>query len=404
MKIAIDIDDTLNIVDRVGRAGAYIAAKKLPFKLVNETTNFFVETYDWQTEDVIRFIREGGITAFTDAEARPVAREALAAFRAQGHEVIILTSRQKEWFVNPEKVSRDWLEKRRIPYDSIVAEVWEKGAYCVEHGIDILIEDNLDVCLKAQALGIYTVLAVGKHNVARANEIAYGGANWKQIYAQVMRILQIGTLERLAYVSDGGNTAFSALLPRGDLVKSAHAVEKAAEDRGVPCRFRLTALEKKLDSVLETEGFPIVRTCECHVLEQIPPLPRSGSFIVTPEPSEEWLKAFYGFGKAEKDEAPKFSAMRGERRFFILYEGGRAIALGLSVRHGDTIGIYCLRVHPDFKRRGYGSALVERILAEGRRMGAKRAFAQVRAANYPAVKLVNSLGFVRAYDYWYREK
>ena len=404
MRIAVDIDDTLNIVDRVGRAGAYIASRKLPFKLVDENTNFLVKTYDWQMDDVLKFIREGGITAFTDAEARVGAKEALSAFRAEGHEIVILTSRTKEWFVNPEKVSKDWLEKRRIPYDDIVPEIFEKGAYCLEHGIDVLIEDNVDVCLKAQELGIYAVLAVGKHNVARAHEITYGGANWKQLYAQVERILQIGTFERHAAQLDGGGTHFAALLPRGDLIANARALEKSAAERGLLCRFRLTPLEKNLDAALEGAGFPLVRTGECLVLDKIPPFPRGGSFHVTSELEEGWLKEFYALGKADYDEAVRFSAIRGERTFFTLFEGGRTVALGLSVREGETVGVYCLRVHPDYRRRGYGTALLERILAEARKAGAKRAYAHIRAANYPAVELVKSLGFVRAYDYWYREK
>ena len=193
MKIAVDIDDTLNIVDRVGRAGEYIRRKNLPFRLVNENTNKFVETYDWQLGDVLEFIREGGITAFTDAEARKWARETLEGWRAEGHEVVILTSREEEWFVNPEKVARDWLEKRRIPYDEIVARVpfAEKGKYCAEHGIPILVDDDLTACLGAQKLGVRAVLAVGKHNVHRAREIRYGGANWKQIDVAVRHILAL---------------------------------------------------------------------------------------------------------------------------------------------------------------------------------------------------------------------
>ncbi len=193
MKIAVDIDDTLNIVDRVGRAGEYIRRKNLPFRLVNENTNKFVETYDWQLGDVLEFIREGGITAFTDAEARKWARETLEGWRAEGHEVVILTSREEEWFVNPEKVARDWLEKRRIPYDEIVARVpfAEKGKYCAEHGIPILVDDDLTACLGAQKLGVRAVLAVGRHNVARAREIRYGGANWKQIDVAVRHILAL---------------------------------------------------------------------------------------------------------------------------------------------------------------------------------------------------------------------
>ncbi len=191
MRIAVDIDDTLNILDRVGRAGAYIERNHLPFRLKDPSSHAFCEVYDWGTEDVLKFIREGGITAFTDAEARRGARETLAAWRAEGHEVFILTARTKEWFGNPEKLSRDWLEKRRIPYDGLAAEIpfGEKGKYCAEHGVSILVDDSVSACLDAQARGVRAVLAVGRHNAARAHEVAYGGANWRQIDAAVRRII-----------------------------------------------------------------------------------------------------------------------------------------------------------------------------------------------------------------------
>ena len=193
MRIAVDIDDTLNIIDRVGKAGAYIERKNLDFCLASEFSNKFVEVYDWELPDVLEFIRDGGIVAFTDAEARKGAREVLTKWREMGHEVIILTSRDEDWFVNPEKVARDWLEKRRIPYDEIVARIpfTEKGKYCMEHNIPILIDDEITACLAAQELGVRAVLAVGKHNIHRAKEIRYGGANWKQIDAVVRHIISL---------------------------------------------------------------------------------------------------------------------------------------------------------------------------------------------------------------------
>ena len=193
MKIAVDIDDTLNIIDRVGKAGAYIERKNLDFHLAHEYSNKFAEVYDWSPSDVLTFIRDGGIVVFTDAEARKNARETLARWREEGHEVVILTSRNEEWFVNPEKVTRDWLEKRRIPYDEIVAGIpfEEKGKYCREHGIPILVDDDVTACLRAQEEGVRAVLAVGKHNIHRAREVHYGGANWKQIDAAVRHILSV---------------------------------------------------------------------------------------------------------------------------------------------------------------------------------------------------------------------
>ena len=185
MRIAVDIDDTLNAVDRVRYAGEYIRRKNLPFRLVDENAHMLEKVYDWSHDDVLEFVHDGGITAFTDAPARKGAREVLERWRAAGIEVIVLTSRVAEWFGNPEKLSRDWLEKRHIPYDGLVASCADKGAYCAQNNIDILIDDSVEQCLSAQEKGVYAVLAVSRATLERAREVHYGGANWKQIDAAV---------------------------------------------------------------------------------------------------------------------------------------------------------------------------------------------------------------------------
>ena len=192
MKIAVDIDDTLNVLERVRYAGEYIRRNDLPFRLKDPDANAFVDVYDWTMDDVLKFVHEGGgITAFTDAPARKGAREALMRWKEEGHTVVILTSRLPSWFSNPEKISRDWLEKRRIPYDELVADCQEKGKYCAEHGIDVLVDDRLEHCLSAQSYGVHAVLAVSKATVARAREVRYGGANWQQIDMAVQHIAGI---------------------------------------------------------------------------------------------------------------------------------------------------------------------------------------------------------------------
>ena len=113
-----------------------------------------------------------------------------------GHEVIILTSRKKEWYGNAERVTRDWLEKRRLPFDEIVAEIpmEDKGAYCREHGISVLVDDDVEACKNAERHGVAAVLAVGRHNLNRAKEVRYAAANWEQIDAAVRRIIDLKTV------------------------------------------------------------------------------------------------------------------------------------------------------------------------------------------------------------------
>ena len=181
MKIAVDIDDTLSIVQRVKFAEAYIKRNHLPFEIIDPNAHVYQQVVNWSTEDAIKFINDGGIVVFTDAEIRKGARETMERWKAAGYELTILTARPKSWFVNPERISRDWLQKRKIPYDVLVCECEDKGKFCREHQIDILIDDNVDQCVSAQNNGVYAVLAAGRHCLKRLNEVGYSASDWDGI-------------------------------------------------------------------------------------------------------------------------------------------------------------------------------------------------------------------------------
>lgn len=188
MKIAIDIDDTLSEVDRATALKKYIEENNFPFKIVEPNAHALLEVCDWTRDEMMRFVEGGGISLFTKAPVRNGARETIEKWKAAGHEIIILTARVTEWFGDAVGVSRKWLDENGIPYDKVVTDIWEKGAYCREHGIEILIEDNFEICLKAQELGVKAVMFLDKHNLAHTEEIAYGGANWQAIGAAVEAI------------------------------------------------------------------------------------------------------------------------------------------------------------------------------------------------------------------------
>lgn len=59
----------------------------------------------------------------------------------------------------------------------------------------------------------------------------------------------------------------------------------------------------------------------------------------------------------------------------------------------DEIHINNLAMRPGFRARGIGTALLERVLAEARRLGARRATLEVRASNEAARRLYERLGF-----------
>lgn len=178
MKIAVDLDDTLSIVPRKKYIEAYLSRKNLPFRIVDPDAQKMVELCDWTEEDAKAFLNDGGLVVFTDAEVRRGARETLAKWRSAGHEITILTSRPQSWFQNPELLSRDWLQKRKIPYDKLVARCSDKGMYCAEHGISVLIDNDVSNCLSVQNRGMYAILALGKHTSGLDHGVNLAAADW----------------------------------------------------------------------------------------------------------------------------------------------------------------------------------------------------------------------------------
>ena len=59
----------------------------------------------------------------------------------------------------------------------------------------------------------------------------------------------------------------------------------------------------------------------------------------------------------------------------------------------DEIHINNLAMRAQFRAQGIGTALLHRVLAEARELGARRATLEVRASNSPARRLYERLGF-----------
>jgi len=62
----------------------------------------------------------------------------------------------------------------------------------------------------------------------------------------------------------------------------------------------------------------------------------------------------------------------------------------------DEIHINNVAIRPQFRGHGFGTALLEHVFAEARRLGAHRATLEVRASNLEAQRLYARLGFAAA--------
>lgn len=88
---------------------------------------------------------------------------------------------------------------------------------------------------------------------------------------------------------------------------------------------------------------------------------------------------------------------RGVSYCFVIRDAAGAIIGFCSFwRVLDELHINNLAVTPEHRGRGAGTALLERVLAEGHALGARRATLEVRRSNEAARRLYERLGFVLA--------
>ncbi len=95
-------------------------------------------------------------------------------------------------------------------------------------------------------------------------------------------------------------------------------------------------------------------------------------------------------------------SIAGECAFAVLYTDEHPVACGLGVIERELVGLFDIFTHPDQRNHGYGTDVVQGLLAWAAQQGAQRAYLQMVAENKPAAALYESLGFSEIYRYWYR--
>lgn len=171
-------------------------------------------------------------------------------------------------------------------------------------------------------------------------------------------------------------------------------------DRGLDLVFRQTpATEPGLDEYLDSAGFLLEgRT---HVMTA-PLVEHEAELGVARSPSASWWHTtadLWGFDLTQPDGWTAIVNRIDRPAGYVCVDGAAA---GLAVVDGAWLGLFEIVVHPDKRMAGLGSAVTRTLLEWGRAEGANGAYLQVVAGNDAAIGLYESLGFERAYSYWYR--
>ena len=131
-----------------------------------------------------------------------------------------------------------------------------------------------------------------------------------------------------------------------------------------------------------------------------------GDVVFTETPSEEWLSAFFPFeeitGPASQDVFRRMlKRLHVRTRFASVKRDGRTAACAATAMERGYALLQYVVVDPAHRGKGLGRTICRALLAEAAAGGAQHAYLQVMLNNLPALRLYESLGFRKAYDYCY---
>lgn len=199
----------------------------------------------------------------------------------------------------------------------------------------------------------------------------------------------------------------NAVKPVADLpLTELEAVEAFYRARGVPPIFRLASfcVAPEVDNVLADRGYRfadlslvMTRTLTDRLDAQVPQLMTD---------AVEWLEVFQdvsGFqDAAQATHLRMLNAIQGGTAFAATRSNSEPVCCGLGVVTNSALGLFDVATHVDHRRQAWATKLCAGLLAWGQLQGAETAYLQVVGANHSAIRLYESLGFRRAYHYWYR--
>lgn len=180
-----------------------------------------------------------------------------------------------------------------------------------------------------------------------------------------------------------------------------------------PSVFKVTPFAKPadLDRILADLNYELIdpTSVKTIVLDDVDlPLARDSAISLETEPSELWLDAVAAFNRLTDEQK---SATRNmlvsssiKKCYGLLYDNGIPVACGFATLEQGWVGLYDVVTDEQFRNKGYGGKLIRQLLAWAKSEGAAFGYLLVVKANASANRLYDKIGYVDAYDYWYRVK
>lgn len=195
-----------------------------------------------------------------------------------------------------------------------------------------------------------------------------------------------------------------------DAAAAVDEVEAVYRAAGLPSTVRVgpTTGGAALEDALRARGYVAVSGADVLVrdVDGVPPHAPGGVDVrAATRPDDAWLAAWLGVKSAGADVGTARAILEGSPGLYLTaFDAGRPVGVVRAAFAEDWVGLSCLVVAPEARRRGLARTLTLRALDLAGERGARRAFLQVEPHNTAAARLYTGLGFAPADRYRYLER
>ena len=169
MRIGLDIDDTIcNTNEILMKYAAKYNSEHGNKPLLNPNTNNFSLVYGWSDDETYKFFRTYYLDALKEIVPKPNVKEILTKLINEGHEINFITVRNDRECGGEgeaERITKEWFKKYEIPYNNLYLDIKDKATFCVEHNIDIFMDDSEKTDRLVSEKGIVTLMAMNNFNL-----------------------------------------------------------------------------------------------------------------------------------------------------------------------------------------------------------------------------------------------
>lgn len=136
MILGIDIDDTITETTIIGN------------KYLTEFDNSYKDYHELSQDKYFKFLNLYLQEIVKNNVLKEGVKEAFDYFKNKGYKIVIITARNDMHTPNVKKLTKEFLDKHKIPYDKLVFDdlnTGDKSKLAIENKIDIFIDDKENI-------------------------------------------------------------------------------------------------------------------------------------------------------------------------------------------------------------------------------------------------------------------